>query len=96
MPFKDQFSEKTFSATHAKEDAQSDTLYVDGSTISGFTGTIPATRAVYVGGAGDLKVTMASGTTLTLEGVLAGSVLPIQVQQIFATGTDATNIHALF
>jgi hypothetical protein len=51
---------------------------------------------VYVGGAGNLKVTMASGTTLTLEGVLAGSILPIQVQQIFATGTDATNIHALF
>jgi hypothetical protein len=39
---------------------------------------------------------MADGSTVTLEGVLAGSILPIQVSKIYATGTTATNIHALF
>lgn len=96
MAVLDPFKTSTFSATGANEDAQSDTLYVDGTTISGYTGIPPTCRAVYVGGAGDLKVDMADGSTVTLEGVLAGSILPIQVSKIYATGTSATNIHALF
>lgn len=54
------------------------------------------TRGVYVGGAGDLKVDMVSGGTVTFSGVGAGSLLPIQVVRVYAIGTAATNIIALY
>ena len=54
------------------------------------------TRAIFVGGAGNLKVTTKGGQTVTLSGVAAGSVLPIRVERIFATDTTATNIAALW
>lgn len=56
-----------------------------------------ATRAVYVGGAGTLKVDFAGGeTAVTFTGVTAGSILPIRVSRIYATGTSATYIIALW
>ena len=54
------------------------------------------TRGLYVGAAGDVKVIMASGATVTFADVLAGTVLPIQVRRVFATGTVATDIVALY
>lgn len=54
------------------------------------------TRKLFIGGAGTLKVTMASGKTLTFTGVLAGSYLDLAVTKVFKTGTTATNIVALF
>lgn len=57
---------------------------------------LPPTRAIYVGGAGDVAVTMADGTTGTFSAVVAGSVLPIQVTQVLSTGTTATLILALY
>lgn len=54
------------------------------------------TRAVFIGGAGNLKVVMASGNIATLTGVLAGSYLPLSISKVFKTGTTATNITALF
>lgn len=55
------------------------------------------TRGVYVGGAGDLTVDMADGgPAVTFVGVLAGSLLPIQVTKVYATGTTATNMVALY
>lgn len=54
------------------------------------------TRFVFVGGAGALKVTTVGGDTVTLTGVIAGSVLPIAVKLIFSSGTTATNIAALW
>tara|TARA_R110002153_G_scaffold139298_2_gene289924 strand:+ start:1083 stop:1367 length:285 start_codon:yes stop_codon:yes gene_type:complete len=90
------FDKNIFSATEAREDPASDTLFVNGDTIAGHTNQAPVCRAVYVGGTGDLKVTMAQGATVVFHGVVAGSMLPIQCNQIFATGTTATNIIALF
>ena len=59
--------------------------------------TFNPTRGVYVGGAGNIKVDMAySGTAITFTGVLAGSVLPIQVTRIYSTGTTATDMVALY
>jgi hypothetical protein len=52
-------------------------------------------RGVYVGGAGDLKVTMFDGSTVTFESVPAGSVLPIYIKKIHSTGTTATKIVGL-
>lgn len=52
-------------------------------------------RAIYVGGAGNLELIMANGSTLLLTAVPAGSFLPIRAQRITAN-TTATNIVALW
>lgn len=54
------------------------------------------TRAVWVGGTGDLKVTFQDGSTVVLQTVPAGSLLPIRVSRIFASGTTATLIAAIY
>lgn len=54
------------------------------------------TRAIYVGGAGDLTVVMADDDAeVTFTGVLAGSLLPIAVKRI-DNSTTATNLLALY
>jgi hypothetical protein len=54
------------------------------------------TRAIFVGGAGALKVTTSDGDTVTFTGVTAGTVLPIRAKVVFSTGTTATNIVAMW
>ena len=60
---------------------------------------LPAfTRALYVGGAGDLEVTMAGqreAGTVTFIGVVAGSLLPLRVSQV-NVGTTASSIVAVW
>jgi len=70
------------------------------------TATIPSISAqggagnngcvLYVGVAGDVKVTTAGGDDVVFTGILAGSFIPVQVTKVFATGTTATNIVALW
>ena len=55
---------------------------------------LPAvTRAIYVGGQGDVHVIMHSGADVTLVGV--SGMLPIRIKRVMATGTTATNIVGL-
>jgi hypothetical protein len=57
------------------------------------------TRALYIGTTGDLKVNMADGTTVSFVAIPAGTVLPISVTRVFATGQPgsiATNVVALY
>ena len=54
------------------------------------------TRAVYVGGAGDLRVRMQGGAEVTLAAVPAGALLPLRVTRVLAAGTSATSIVALW
>lgn len=55
--------------------------------------TVPQTRAIYVGGAGNLTVTMAgSGATCLLTAVPAGSFLPLAITSYTSSGTTATAI----
>lgn len=54
------------------------------------------TRAIYVGGAGDLRVRMQGGAEVTFAAVLAGALLPVRVTRVLATGTSATAIVALW
>ena len=53
------------------------------------------TRALYVGGAGDIAVKMKSGQSVSLVGVTAGAVLPMRVVRVLATGTTASDIVGL-
>lgn len=55
-----------------------------------------STRAVYVGGAGNLNVTLVGGETVLFSGVTAGSVLPIRCSHILSASTTATSIVALW
>lgn len=54
------------------------------------------TRGLYVGSTGNVKVDMVSGGTVTFTAVPAGVLLPIQVERVYATGTTATSIIALY
>jgi hypothetical protein len=48
------------------------------------------TRAVYIGSAGNLTARLADDTAaVTFNGLPAGSMLPIRVRQVYATGTTA-------
>lgn len=53
------------------------------------------TRAVWVGGTGDLKVTMKGGQTVVFSSLTVGWH-PLRVARIWATGTTATNIVAVW
>ena len=53
------------------------------------------TRALYVGSAGAIAVLMASGASISFANVPAGTILPIRVNKVMATGTSATNMIGL-
>jgi len=58
---------------------------------------VTPTRGLYVGGAGDVKVDMEGGETgVVFSSVPAGSILPVRVLRVWATGTTATSIVALW
>jgi hypothetical protein len=52
-------------------------------------------RAVFVGGGGNLRVMLAGGDTVTLNGVIAGMIYPLRVKRVMSTGTSATNLVGL-
>jgi hypothetical protein len=51
---------------------------------------------VWVGGTGDITVTMLSGNTALFSSVPAGTWMPIQITKLQATGTTATNVLGLY
>ena len=51
---------------------------------------------LYIGTAGNLKVTTAGGDEITFQGVSTGTFFPVNVVKVFATGTSADNIIALW
>lgn len=53
-------------------------------------------RALYVGGAGNISAVMLGGQTILLTGVPAGTTLPLQVSRVNATLTTATLIVSLW
>lgn len=50
----------------------------------------------FVGGAGNLKITTAEGTTLLLSGLQAGQIVPLRVKRFWSTTSTASLIVALF
>lgn len=61
------------------------------------SGHLPeVTRALYVGGGGDLTVTLLrSSAPVTFPNVPAGTILPLRVTRLHATGTTAQSIVGL-
>ena len=51
---------------------------------------------VFIGVGGDVKVTTVSGDTAVFKNLASGSVLAVQVRRVWATGTTATDIIALY
>jgi hypothetical protein len=47
---------------------------------------------VFVGGAGNMKVTTMGGDTVTIDGIGAGTLLPLELAQIHSLSTTATNL----
>lgn len=47
-------------------------------------------RAIYVGGTGDVTVQTVGGNVVTFKAVPVGTILPVEVNQVHATGTTAT------
>lgn len=54
------------------------------------------TRALWVGGAGDVKVTTWDDSVLTFKGCAAGAPVPVKAKIVWSTGTTATDILALW
>jgi len=51
---------------------------------------------LYIGGAGTLVVTTSGNDIVTFVGIQAGTFFPVNVVKVWATGTDCTNIVALW
>lgn len=52
--------------------------------------------AVYIGGAGNMKVITSLGQTVTFVGLVAGTILPVRVSRVFSTDTTATSLVGLY
>lgn len=56
----------------------------------------PMFIAIYVGGAGNVKVKTKAGTTTTFVGLQAGTIIPIaDVELVYSTDTTATSLVGL-
>ena len=51
---------------------------------------------IYVGGAGNVKVTTIGGDIITFTATPVGQVLPVQIIKLHSTGTTATLVNALW
>ena len=56
------------------------------------TNNLDSPSVVYVGVAGTVKVTTAQGDETTFVGLLGGTVIPVQVIRVWATGLTASNL----
>lgn len=86
MPDRFQYSTPSLSgpAAHAFAVAPN-----DGADLS------ETTRALYVGTAGSITAVMASGSSVTFGSIASGTVLPVRVTRVLATGTTASAILGL-
>jgi hypothetical protein len=66
------------------------------ANIPAVTGGTNNGCVLYVGAGGTLKVTTIGGDEVTFVGVPAGTFIPVHVVKVWATGTSATSIVALW
>lgn len=90
MPATDQFSYHGETLTSPADNAVAVTPHNS-------TDLTYASRALYVGGAGNLSVEMVGGqSAVVFSGVPAGTILPIRVTRVNSTSTTATSIVAIY
>lgn len=54
-------------------------------------------RGIFIGGDGNITVDMLDiGTNITFVGVQGGTFLPLMITKVYATGTTATSLIALY
>ena len=51
---------------------------------------------LYVGSAGNLRVQTVGGDDVTFNNINTGAFIPVQILRVYATGTTASNILALW
>lgn len=68
----------------------------DTVNIPAVTGGTNNGCVLYVGGAGNIKVTTVGGDDVVFVGLSAGQFVPVQVKRVWSTSTTATNIVALW
>lgn len=64
--------------------------HAEAVTPSDSTDLAYVSRALWVGGAGNVAVVMASGAAVTFSNIAAGTLLPIRVSRVKSTSTTAT------
>lgn len=74
-----------------------DSPAVSGETIvpSDATDLSHATRGIYIGSTGSLSVTLVSGDEITLSEVQAGTIYPLRIARVKASGTTAAGLVGL-
>lgn len=85
----DTFSSHSRSLTAPSEDASE--IQPDDSENLAY-----ATRALYVGTGGDIRVRMLGHAEITFVNLPQGTLLPLRVARVFETGTTAGNIVGLW
>ena len=70
--------------------------YAAAITTSDTVSLTGITRAVYVGGAGNITAIMSNGDTVLFTAVPVGTLLPIRCTRINATATTATLLIAMY
>lgn len=85
----DKFSTYSASLTSPAEDAFAITPH-DTNDLANFS------RAVWVGGTGDIKVDMVGSGTVTFTAVPAGYMLAVRASRVYATDTTATALVAVY
>ncbi len=54
------------------------------------------TRAIYVGEGGDVALRLMGGSEVVLRGLQGGSMIPLRVERVLATGTTAAGLVGLW
>jgi len=72
-----------------------DTKYGHAIAVTPSDTVLQAYEGIYIGGAGNLTVIMESGQSALFTAPPVGTLLPIRVKQVMATGTTATAIVGL-
>lgn len=85
------------SAAYLSADATVSAHRAAAITPSNVTVFAQPTRGIYVGASGNITVDMADGgASVLFSNLMAGVIYPFQVTRVYATGTTATSLVALY
>ncbi len=68
----------------------------DSANVPSVSGGTNNGCVLYVGSAGNLRVQTVGGDDVTFNNINTGAFIPVQIVKVYATGTTASNILALW